>query len=198
MQRGSRRASGRDEAGLFSLRVVGLVGRAGAGKDTVSGIVERKYPSVRMGDVVIEETRRRGLSLTDANVGSVANELRRSEGMDAIAARCVGRIRSTGSQIVLVNGIRSAAEVRLLRKEFEEFVLVEVHASAEKRYERILARSREDDVEDFQQFLARDRREASWGLGEAIGMADHRISNEGSIEELETRTAEVMDLIEES
>ena len=69
------------------MRVIGLVGRAGAGKDTVSEYMGRRYPSVRMGEVVIEETRRRGLDQTDENVGAVAVDLRKIEGMDGAAKR---------------------------------------------------------------------------------------------------------------
>jgi dephospho-CoA kinase len=175
------------------LKVIGLVGRAGAGKDVVSEIIGREYPSVRMGDVVVSETKRRGLELTDENVGKVANDLRKQEGMDAIAKRCVQSIRSMGSPVVVVNGIRGADEISLFEAEFDQFEVVEVWAPERTRFERIRGRSRADDVKSFEQFLARDRREASWGLGEAISLATHRIANDGDLASLEGRTLEVLE-----
>jgi len=181
---------------MSQLKVVGLVGRAGAGKDTVCQIMGSRFPSVRMGDVVIEETRRRGLETTDRNVGRVADDLRRKDGMDAIAKRCIDAIRRLDSPIVIVNGIRGLDEVKLFQAEFSQLILVEVRAPDKVRYERIMKRARVDDVRDFEQFLARDRREDSWGLGEAIAMARYRIDNDGGLEDLEARTSEVLRRIE--
>jgi len=180
------------------LKVIGLVGKAGAGKDTVAGIIGRRYPSVRMGDVVVNETRRRGLPVTDENVGAVASALRLEEGMDAIAVRCMGEIESISSPVVVVNGIRGADEVRLFRFQFPKFILVEVWAPERLRYERIRARGRSDDIDNLEDFKSRDSRESSWGLDEAVAMADFRIENDGSLEELESRTWDVVEKIEAS
>ncbi len=178
------------------MKVIGLVGKAGAGKDTVADIMAERYPSIRMGDVVIEETRRRGLALTDENVGSVAGILRRNEGMDAIAKRCIPKIQALDSATIVVNGIRGFDEVTLFRSHFEDFVVVEVWASDRTRFERILARFRPDDVRDYDEFVDRDQREDSWGLAEAISLASHRICNDGTLASLRARTKEVMDSIE--
>jgi len=178
------------------MRVIGLVGRAGAGKDKVSEYMGRRFPSVRMGEVVIEETRRRGLEQTDENVGAVAVDLREREGMDAIAKRCVAKIQSLDSPTIVINGIRGGDEVRTFRSHFDDFVLVEVWAPERTRYERILYRSRPDDVRSFEDFLERDRREGSWGLNEAISMAQHRICNDGSLTNLEDQTADLIRKIE--
>jgi dephospho-CoA kinase len=178
------------------MRVIGLVGRAGAGKDTVSEYMGRRYPSVRMGEVVIEETRRRGLEQTDENVGAVAIDLRKREGMDAIAKRCVTKIQTLDSPYVVVNGIRGGDEVRTFRSHFDDFVLVEVWAPDRTRYERILERSRPDDVRSFEEFLERDRREGSWGLDEAISMSSHRIRNDGSLSNLEEQAGKLIEKIE--
>jgi dephospho-CoA kinase len=180
---------------MDAVKVVGLVGRAGAGKDTVAGMLEEKYPSVRMGEVVIEETRRRNLELTDENVGAVASDLRRREGMDAIARRCIDRIRALEAPMVIVNGIRGPDEIRLFKRAFDGFHVIEVWSPEKVRYERIRSRGRSDDTADYDQFLARDRREESWGLGEAISLATHRIANDGSLENLRVRAEETIESI---
>ncbi len=178
------------------MKVLALVGKAGAGKDTVSQILEDQFPAVRMGEVPVQETRLRGLEVTDRNVGAVATDLRRKEGMDAIARRCVKRIREMDSEVVVVNGIRGSAEVELFRREFPDFHLIEVWAPGKLRYRRIIGRGRADDIDSYQDFLDRDQREESWGLDEAISMAESMIINDGSLEELEERTWEVVENIE--
>ena len=178
------------------MKVIGLVGKAGAGKDMVCEIMEKRHPSLRMGDVVIEETRRRGLEITDENVGMVASDLRKKEGMAAIAKRCVEKIESLDSPIVIINGIRGSDEVKFFQTMFEHFLVIEVWAPDSVRYERIRKRSRADDVQDFEQFLERDRRETSWGLEQAISMAAYKIVNDGTLDVLDTRTCELMSRIE--
>ena len=86
--------------------------------------------------------------------------------------------------------------MQLFRKAFRNFVLVEVRASQRTRFERVLARSREDDVRDFEHFLARDSRESAWGLQRAIDEAEYVIDNEGTLEDLKATTADVVRSIE--
>ncbi|MEM0245782.1 MAG: hypothetical protein QW649_03750 [Thermoplasmata archaeon] len=56
-------------------------------------------------------------------------------------------------------------------------------SSQKNRYERILKRGRKDDIKNFSQFIERENRELSWGLGNLIALADYFIVNEGTIEQ---------------
>ncbi|MCK5562574.1 AAA family ATPase, partial [Candidatus Bathyarchaeota archaeon] len=52
--------------------VVGIAGMSGAGKATFNEIAKRRgYAMVAMGDVIREETKRRGLKPTPENVGRI-------------------------------------------------------------------------------------------------------------------------------
>ncbi|HIC87630.1 MAG TPA: hypothetical protein EYP03_05445, partial [Aquificae bacterium] len=76
------------------MRVIAFVGLPLSGKSTAAKVAEEMgIPVVCMGDMVREEAKRRGLALTDENLGKIANELRQKEGMDAIAKRCIPIIR---------------------------------------------------------------------------------------------------------
>ncbi len=175
----------------MALEVIGIVGLQGSGKTEVSkAIAQFDVPSVRMGDVVWGELRRRGQEITEANVARVANELRGREGMGAIAKRCVPLIeaRGKGKRAVIVDGLRGVAEAEEFRRAFgDRFHLVAVKASERVRYSRVASRGREDDAATMERFKEKDRRELSWGLGEALAGADFTITNEGALEELRAK-----------
>lgn len=182
-------------------QIIGIVGLPGSGKTEVARVfAELGAPSVRMGDVVWEELRRRGKEITESNVARVSNELRRREGMGAIAKRCIPIIRRVGKgqQAVIVDGIRGIAEVEVFRKSFgENFHLIGCWSSQMTRYRRTSSRRRDDDTGDLRSFHRKDKRELSWGLGDALALADFIIVNEGSLRELEERARELFKKIME-
>ncbi len=176
--------------------VIGLVGLQASGKtEATSMFIEEGASRVRMGDVVWDEVRNRGLEVNQDNVAKVAQDLRDKEGLGAIAKRSVPRIEAEGeeSKFVVVDGIRGIEEVQIFRNEFgDNFYLLSIKASTETRYERIKARDREDDIESLEEFREKDERELSWGLEEAMEDADFEITNEGSIEELKEKFSQIV------
>jgi predicted RNA binding protein with dsRBD fold (UPF0201 family)/dephospho-CoA kinase len=163
------------------VKVIAFVGMPGAGKTEASNVARRiDIPVVVMGDVLREEVKKRGLPPTDENIGGVANQLRREEGMDAIARRCIPEIEAYEgkSDIVVVDGIRGIAEVETFKKELDDnFTLVKIDAPFELRLERLKGRGRSDDVGSVEWLRQRDERELSWGMGKAIEAADRSVTN---------------------
>ena len=178
----------------MALKVIGIVGLPGSGKTEVAkALAKFDVPCVRMGDVVWEELKRRGKSITEANIANISNELRKREGMEAIAKRCIPLIENCGRGrvAVVVDGIRGIAEINEFRKKFgRNLHLIAVWANEEVRYRRIASRKRSDDSVTRQSFRKKDLRELSWGLGEAIALSDVMFVNEGTVEELHTRAAD--------
>ncbi len=177
--------------------VVGLAGMPGAGKSVVVNVAKEKgYGVVVMGDEVREEARKRGLEPTPENIGRLMLELRRVDGEAAIAKRCIPKIRIEAESKVIVDGIRSLAEVEEFRKNFRNFALVAVHSSPETRFKRLYHRQRSDDPKDWEIFHERDMRELTVGLGSAIAMADYMIINEESLDEVKRKVRQVLERIE--
>ncbi len=172
------------------IQILAFVGAPAAGKtESASVAKEIGIPVITMGEVVREELRRRGLSLSDENAGRVANELREREGMDAIAKRCIPLIKDAEGKkaekmVIVIDGIRGIAEVETFKKEFgNDFVLVRVEAPLILRYKRIKSRGRGDDLLSIEEFKERGEREKGWGMEEAMKKADKVVKNEGSLEE---------------
>jgi len=174
--------------------VVGIAGMPGAGKATFNEIAKRRgYVMVVMGDVIREETKRRGLKPTPENIGRIMLQLREEEGQAVVAKRCISKIDKAIGNIVLVDGIRSLHEVEEFKRHFPNFILIAIHSSPETRFQRLSRRKRSDDPKGWETFLKRDRRELNVGLGNAIAMADCLIVNEGTKEEFKNRIHDVLE-----
>ena len=185
-----------------TLQILAFIGAPASGK-TVAATVAKDLgiPVITMGDVIREELQRRNLPVTDEHAGSIANEFRANEGLDAIAKRCIPRIYdlivSAGNDVetkfIVVDGIRGVAEVEAFKREFEaNFVLVLIDAPLTLRYTRIKNRGRGDDVLSLAEFRAREARENRWGMGEAMKQADYVVRNEGSLRAFKEQIQELL------
>jgi len=160
------------------LRIVAVTGMPGAGKSTAAqALVKRGWNRVVMGDVIRAETKRRGLEPDSRNTGEVMKLLRKEKGEAAVAELCLDTIMKMGADKVVVDGIRSMAEVEAFRKK-AEVLLVAVDASPARRFELLKERGRSDDPITREMFEVRDLRELGVGIGEAIALADETVSNE--------------------
>lgn len=177
--------------------VVSLAGMPGSGKSVVANVAKQKgYDVVLMGNIVREEAQKRGIEPSPEELGKIMLELRRIEGEATIAKRCVPRIGGTRRLKVLVDGVRSLAEVDEFKKHFVKFALIAIHTSPEMRFNRLFTRQRSDDPRVIETFRERDQRELGVGLGNAIAMADYVIVNEGDIETTKTRARQVLTRVE--
>jgi dephospho-CoA kinase len=191
------------------LKIIGFVGMPGSGKSVASKVARTiGLEVVVMGDVIRVEAARLGLQPTDENLGNVGNTLRAREGPKAIARRTLEMARSSGKDIVVIDGLRSRDEVEFFRENSDDFRLVEVCASAEARLNRIANRGRSDDAYSDEETLQgpkiplssidrlqktaealkkRECRELGWGMCEAFNEADLRIDNNYDLDEFKAK-----------
>ncbi len=174
--------------------IVTVTGMPGAGKSTAAqALVAEGWKRVVMGDVIREETKRRGLEPTSENTGEVMRDLRRKHGEAAVAELCLKTIQESGSELVVVDGIRSIVEVETFKKS-AKVLLVAVHASPSRRYALLKERGRSDDPLTTEMFRRRDERELDVGVAKAIALADEVITNERETSErLSAKMLEIVD-----
>jgi dephospho-CoA kinase len=178
--------------------VVGLAGMPGSGKSLVAETAQQEgYVVVVMGDVIREETQKRGLKLNPKNMGKMMLELRKIGGNSIIAEKCIPKILQTKSSKVIVDGLRSLDEAGAFKVHFPRFSLVAVHASPETRFSRLYRRRRSDDPDGWEVFRERDTRELRVGLGNAIAMAEYLIINENNIDNTRANVREALRRVEE-
>ena len=174
-------------------RVIAISGMPGAGKGVASEAGKQFGLEVLLlGDVIREETQRRGLEPTPKNVGGVMLQVRRDEGPAAVVKRLVPKIEASRSPTIIVEGIRSEDELRELRTKFD-VLSVAIHASPKTRFQRLLSRGRSDDPKTWDTFYERDNRELNVGLGHVLALADVLLVNEGTIEALQSSFKTALD-----
>lgn len=180
-------------------RLMLITGMAGSGKTTLARYAEEHgFKVINMGDYIRELAMEEHLEPTTRNLGLLAREIRRERGGDAVARRCIERLREESTARVAVDGVRSLEEVEAFREAFGEVALVAVHASPRTRFNRLRERGRSDDHGDWRTFSERDKLELGIGLGSAIAMADYMIVNEGSLEDLKRAFERLMEGLEET
>jgi len=174
--------------------IVGITGMPGAGKSTAAkALVAHGFKRIVMGDVIREETRRRGLEPDEKNTGKVMLELRERYGPGAVAEVCLQSLKSIREKVVIVDGIRSYAEVEVFARE-GKVKLLAVHASRDRRLKLLTERGRGDAPTSRASFEERDKRELSIGVGNAVALADDSLSNERATpEELGNRAVELVE-----
>jgi dephospho-CoA kinase len=177
--------------------VIGLTGMPGAGKTVfVEAAKTVGYVAVSMGDVIREETQKRGLELNPQNVGKVMLDLRKEGGDNIIAEKCVPKIEANHSSRIVIDGLRSLNEAEVFKANFAGFKLIAVHTSSPIRFNRLSMRGRSDDPKTFEVFHERDMRELSVGLGNTIALSEYVMVNDSSIEVFNTEVKKYLELTE--
>jgi len=180
--------------GCKIMKVISIVGMAGAGKSEVAKIFEKSgFSRIRFGDITDEEIRKRGLELNEENERYIRELLRREYGMSAYARLNLSRIDLARQQSsVIIDGLYSWEEYIFLKAHYEGgFYVVAVWGSPRVRYARLIDRlNRRLTLEEA---TGRDRAEVeNINKGGPIAMADFTIINESSLENLMKETQKII------
>jgi dephospho-CoA kinase len=172
-----------------AMKVVSIVGMAGAGKSEVA----RVFQGQGFADIRFEEIQKRGLELTEKNERYIRELLRQESGMAAYAKLNLPRIDSAlkGSDVV-IDGLYSWEEYTFLKNHYRDnFCVVAVWASPGTRYARLTHRA--DRPLTPEEAASRDKAELeNINKGGPIAMADFTIINESSLEDLRKETERII------
>ena len=167
--------------------IIGLTGLNGAGKGTVAEFLqERGFVYHSLSDTIRDVLAERGQEPTRENMIRTGNELRETGGSGALATGILDKLDFGVNNIV--DSIRSPGEVEVLRT-CKDFVLFDISATEDSRFERMVGRGRVGDPEDIETFRRLEQAELTGAptgqqLVATAALADHRVSNDGSIETL--------------
>jgi dephospho-CoA kinase len=178
---------------MLTKLIVCLTGMPGAGKSTIAdGLKPKGYEIINMGNAVREEAKKRNLESTRDNLGKLMLELREKNGPGAIAELVKSQIELSNSNVILIDGVRSNAEIEVLKK-FGTVKLLAIHASTDTRFDFLQKRGRSDDPQTKEHFEERDNRELGVGISNSIALSDYAISNIGlTKEELVEQTFKII------
>lgn len=164
------------------MNVMGISGMPGSGKSIISDIAaERGAIIVSMGDIIREESKKRGESSKET-----AKNLRKEFGeyiVSELTIKKIKKIQEEGVEnTIVVEGIRSLPEVEMFKENFDNFIILSIFANPKLRFERLKIRQREDDSDDYNVFKERDYTELKFGIGSVISLSDKLIINESDME----------------
>jgi len=175
--------------------LIGLTGRNAAGKGEVARYLQTKsFYYYSLSDVIRDEIRSRRLQPSRDLLIAVGNELRQKSGANILAERILEKIEDDKHYVI--DSIRNPAEVEAFRAA-KHFKLIRVEAPQEVRFRRILLRHRESDPRTWEEFVELEKREAegdetSQNLVKVELMADHTLTNDGSLESLYPKIDELL------
>jgi len=184
------------------MKIIGVIARIAGGKGEVVNYLtqEHGFMSVSFGDMVREEVRAQGLSLGRDNEDMVSKQKTKDNPnywREKVSEK-VKELINSGVKVV-IDGIRYPEDVAYFRNVFgDDFFLVFVDRSTEKRFEGIKKRGRPGDPQTLEEFRKQDERQNElFRLNESIKQADYVLDNNGTIEELHANVDKMLRVIPE-
>lgn len=146
----------------MNMKIIGIAGTNGSGKDTVGDILAAKYGYlfVSVADLLREECRRRGLPVERENLRMISAEWRRKFGLGVLVDRAYKQFQSGGDSYrgLVAVPMRNVGEAERIHE--LGGVLVWVDADPKLRYKRVTERQRSpEDQKTFEQFMAEEAAE---------------------------------------
>ena len=158
----------------------------GCGKsEAVKFFEAHGYKKVYFGGVVMEEMKRLGLEVNEANERNTRENLRKIFGMGAMAVKGLGKIEEfykTGN--VVIESLYSWDEFKIVKEKFgESFKLLTIYTTKSLRYQRLAKRPVRPLSQE--EALSRDYSELEkLDKGGPIAFTDYLVINDFSLEEL--------------
>jgi len=159
-----------------------VVGMTGSGKTFASDFfVSHGFEKVYFGGIVIEEVKKRGLEINEANEKKVRQSLREEHGMGAMALLSIPKLEKLvfENKNIVIDDLCSWEELVILRKKFFQIKVLAVFSSPKTRQARLLHRKKRPLMQ--KEALERDKFEIEkMQKGGPIAVADYTIINESS------------------
>jgi len=172
-----------------------ITGKIGSGKDTASDYLRQNYSfsTVSYSEIAHDKTREQGLETTRTNLQKVSTECRARYGTDYFAKLVISKARSLGSERVILKEARTAQDVQPAMKAFgRQLHVIEITTLQSIRLERLIKRGCAKDAKTKEELMAQETREKELGYFGAAQLAEERISNSGTPEELHKKLDSLM------
>ena len=186
------------------MNLICLVGMCGGGKSVVADeLVKRNYSFIRFGQITLDILKEKGLELNEANEKEIREGLRKEHGMGAFAVMNIPKIDKFLEQgSVVVDGLYSWSEYKILKEKYSQIIVVAVLASPELRYTRLEARTEIDEKMRNRPIPRKHACSRDYAdienieKGGPIAMADYYLLNTSTLEELKSQINQLMEEIE--
>ena len=177
------------------MRLIGLSGTNGAGKDTVGELIasEHNYLFISVTDMLREEAQNRNLDTSRENLRTISAEWRRESGLGVLIDKSVERYEKLGGDSkyagLVLASLRNPGENDRVHELGGEVVWID--ADPHVRFDRLKGRMRADDPQTFEEFVAHEQAEmqrtgdeATLSMSEVKDKADKVFLNDQNDTEL--------------
>lgn len=175
-------------------KLICIVGMAGSGKSIVSDeLKKRSFAYLRFGQIVLDELKKRGLEVNEANEKIVREKIRQEYGMSAFAVLNIPKIDDLLKKSnVVADGLYSWSEYKILKEKYgETMTVLAVYSPPQLRYERLADRKAKNDSAQRFRPLSKEEAEArdfseieNIEKGGPIAMADFTLNNVGALQNI--------------
>jgi dephospho-CoA kinase len=171
------------------MKVIGVVGLNGSGKDEVVKYLNRQYGVnlISVGDLVREIAGREGVEPTRENLDEITRKYFTRYGRGYFLKLVVEKIRQNRWEFTGISGIRSPEDVKVLEEAFKNmFILISVNITdAQVRYARMKKRGSQRDNMTYEDFQKQDQvSEDLFRVHEVMMLAQISVANDGPLEDL--------------
>lgn len=147
---------------MSKLKIIGLSGTNGAGKDSVAELLVEKhgYQHISVSDLLRHEARKRNLPLERHHLAAISTEWRKQFGHGVLIDRAHEHFSGNSDDVagLVVASLRNPGEAERIHELGGKVVWVD--AQPRIRYERITRRARSaEDAKSFEQFMSEELRE---------------------------------------
>ncbi|TFF85637.1 MAG: hypothetical protein EU518_00830 [Promethearchaeota archaeon] len=171
--------------------VIGFCGFPGSGKSTAIGAIKNLGTVISMGNLIRKEAKKMNIPETEKNLGKISKVIRKKEGEEILATKCVDIIQRSDDKIFFIDGLRSWEEVEIFLKRWK-FPIIAIKTNIRKRFNIISKRNRIDDPKTLKELKRREQREIELGLKDVIKRADYKIRNSSTKEALRKKTIKIV------
>ena len=171
------------------MKVVGVCGKIGSGKDTFAGYLVRKheFQKVVMSDIIVQELKKNDMEINRENMQKLSKEYKLKYGKGIWAKSSIDYARRSSMRKVVISGIRDTEEVKIFRELLgKDFILVYVKTNPEIRFKRLMQRKGPKDPKTMKDLEEQEQKEAEiYDLYDKFEeTADHVVENNRMVVEL--------------
>jgi len=167
--------------------ILGFVGLIASGKGEAAKYLAQKYgaSTYRFSTILRNILDRLFLEHSRDNMIKLSEIIRGAFGENILAKTIAGDAAKDKNKIIVIEGIRRLADIEYLKK-LSNFILVEIFADPQIRYNRLIKRKKnpDDATKTFEQFLADHQRSTELSIQDVIKEAKIKINNNGDEKEL--------------
>ena len=174
--------------------IIGLTGIIGCGKGTIAKLlVEKGFVYSSLSDVIRDEISSKNEVITRERLTRTAKELRNKGGPGIFAKMLISKLDSNKN--LIVDSFRHPDEIKLFKKTFNNFLLINVSAPLPVCLNRIITRNRENDprtLDELKAQLDKENNDNNQRMNDTINLADITIENDSTLEELKNKISSLL------